>query len=867
MIRIALPTMIALAVFPCLAAGAADAVSPQGDVKLYQLDERLQRQACTPPATNPLPPEIVLDGSGRYLDLIATRSKPAYWSAVLPQIQIRNAPDRNPARDDEDSLEIRASDSFSVKVKPTERVIISRADLLPFERGGIVQLEVLRSGLVISSLWLILREYNVILIGDDGPLDPVYRSAIVPAYMKCDFQLEHVTTMSGPAPPLVLEAPAMQPPSNFQPIDLSVRPIANVDWTALEPLKREGRKDVQLVLIRNGRAAGVLWLTQEPRAGFRPIISPDSNSNTAASGATPATGPSTEPSTWVKVLLDRLGVASPAFLNRRRPAYIPPTSRKVFLEFTSVAPDRAFVVTFSGIPESERAELVLSGVQIGSCRDQKCKAALRVPPGGSASVPVGSLRNAYAQSGTGSTVTFDVAFYDDDNTPTNSRGYLTFVDEAYFTEPASSTTWTGALSVSLLNDPDLSGAVPSGRSSAVITSANPWNGMNRTHVSGSATIGIKQNMGNRADFEAELTAKNGDFGQDVPSVQSSKYLANVYTDYGATITGGRFDVAAPTNAIAISESGDAVNFGSRLGSFPAFASAGFVFRKELPMGSFNVAELQKAIQGGASSLDRSNRDLVLQLRDLTAGRVRAALYGVVGDADRGRLRVPVGADPTLEGFDANYWTAGGEGIVTMGNAFASLGLYRSGRSNTAPEGLRLAGDGANGDAELLSLSYTSVDPNKFQGNQRATGFSFTGQAGHGGSYVGENQAFTPDLLFLSRFAPALIDPEAPIGAGLANKWYYGLVATTQKLDWLSLGKGAATLKLHHYQRTEPRAGSRNLGTEASLEVRVEQPKGVRYQLTMAGFRPGGALNPSDASLKLITAFQYLFKFNVTVRIE
>ena len=63
MIRIALPTMIALAVFPCLAAGAADAVSPQGDVKLYQLDERLQRQACTTPAPNQLPPEIVLDGT------------------------------------------------------------------------------------------------------------------------------------------------------------------------------------------------------------------------------------------------------------------------------------------------------------------------------------------------------------------------------------------------------------------------------------------------------------------------------------------------------------------------------------------------------------------------------------------------------------------------------------------------------------------------------------------------------------------------------------------------------------------------------------------------------------------------------------
>jgi hypothetical protein len=136
--------------------------------------------------------------------------------------------------------------------------------------------------------------------------------------------------------------------------------------------------------------------------------------------------------------------------------------------------------------------------------------------------------------------------------------------------------------------------------------------------------------------------------------------------------------------------------------------------------------------------------------------------------------------------------------------------------------------------------------------------------GRGGSYVGENEAFEPDALFLSKFAKILVDPDAPIGPGLTNKWYFGFIATTPHV---APGRGVATLELHNYQRTDPRAGSRNLGTEASIELRFEQPKGVRYQFLAAGFQPGGALNTSDQALRLMTKFQWLMKFGVTVRIE
>jgi hypothetical protein len=859
---------IVVSLFTLSAPAGAVAQERQPEAQLYQLDSRLEREGCKPPETSEVPPRIDLDGSGRYVDLIATKSKPAYWSSNIPAIEIHNEPATSLSGrtgiPGEDTLILQVAGlpprpPFSRTVAPKGHVTLQRTDLAALEQAGVVQIQVLRNGSAVSTLYFILRDPDVILFNEDGAFDPAYRSAVVPGFMPCDFKLEYLPTDLSTAQALTIAAPLL-PASTFVPIRLELRQTASVTWANLAMLKRDGRQDVELVVLKNGRAIGVLWLTQKAPGNFEQVPG-----LSRAESAAPPTPPARAAA--VEVLLDRLGVASPAFLNRRRPAYIPASAGNVDLVFKSIAPDRTFVITFSGIPEAERPELIGSGAQTTNCRDGKCQMAIRVSPGGSTRLKIVTLRNAYAKSEVGSTVTFDLAFYDDDNTPTNNRGYLTFVDEPYFVEPASTTTWTGALSVSLLNDPDLSGTIPKDRKNPVITSASPWDRINRTHVMGSATLGLKQGLGNRADFEAELTARQGDFGADAGSVGSSKYLANVYADYGAKITGGRFEIAAPTDAIAFSESGDAVNIGGRLGSLPAFASVGYIFKKELPEGSFNVEEVQKIVKAGGTSLDRNNRDVVLQVRDIAVGRTRTAVYGVIGDADRGRLRTDENDVSTLEEFDANYWTAGGHAMLTMGNSLLSVGLYHSERSGDAPTDLELVSDDLSGNVGLVSFSYTNIDWDKVVGNQRATDFSITGQIGRGGAYVGESQAFAPDQLFLSKFAGTLSDPDAPIGVGLANKWYYGVVATTPKLDWLSLGKGVATLKIHHYRLAEARGDHTNLGTEASLDVRIEQPKGVRYQATFAGFQPGAAIDPSDVAFALVRKFQYVFKFNVTVRME
>jgi hypothetical protein len=848
--------------------------------RLFGLDASLRREPCTPRPT--VPAVIVLDGSGRFVDLVATQGRPAYWSPTIDRVTIRNEPTQPSEGELPNDLVLEADkpgglpeDTRRWAVPAGGAVDLPRRDTDPLSNAGLLQVKVKRHGVEISSLWFILREPNVILLTADGPVDPIYRSAAVPAHLPCDFKLEYVPDPKAKLPAPVIVAPrlATEPasPQALLPLQVPGSGTVDVPWARLRAYMRSGAPDVQLVVLKGGRAVSVIWVTQQAQRGFASVLP-----GGAQPGPAPGTpGAARQTPQRIDVLLDRLGVASPAFLNRRRPAYIPPAGDNVEIMFTSLASDRAFIVSFSGIPEEARPELVRSGAQIGACRDGRCSAAIRVPPGGSAAVAVSALRAAYARAAIGSTVTFTVAFFDDDTTPVNSRGYLTFFDAPYFAEPGSSTSWTGALSVNLTHDPDLSATIPPGQKTAAITTANPFARSSRTHVGGSATAGLKQNLGNRADFELELTAKSGDFGQE-SALKASKYLANVYTSHGITLTGGRMDVAAPSEAIAFSESGDAVGFGVPVcepqrsderanGQRRCFgyASAGYVFRKQVAADGFTAKKAQEAIDNGAPHLERTNRDLVLQIRDIRTGRFRTGVFGVIGDATRGRLRT-TGDQTELIRFDSDAWSIGAETLVNFGNANLSLGLYRSERSSDAAEDLRRPADRAEGNVGLLSFRYTNIDHDRFEGNQLAADFSLTAQVGRGGSYVGENQAFAPDALFLSKFAGLLVDSDAPIGPGLTNKWYFGLIATTPKV---APGKGVATLELHHYHRAEPRAGSRNLGTEASLEFRFEQPKGVRYQVLAAGFRPGRALNTDEPALRLLTKFQWLVRLGVTVRMD
>ena len=126
----------------------------------------------------------------------------------------------------------------------------------------------------------------------------------------------------------------------------------------------------------------------------------------------------------------------------------------------------------------------------------------------------------------GTLVSFQVTFFDEDTTPSNNRGYFTLVDADHFVEPPSATTWTGGASATYAHEPDLSGLpyTPKGFKTPALSFATPWDRVtNRNHVTGGASLNVKQTLGTRADLEMELTAKKGDSGVESSGVQASKY--------------------------------------------------------------------------------------------------------------------------------------------------------------------------------------------------------------------------------------------------------------------------------------------------------------------------------------------------------
>jgi hypothetical protein len=280
--------------------------------------------------------------------------------------------------------------------------------------------------------------------------------------------------------------------------------------------------------------------------------------------------------------------------------------------------------------------------------------------------------------------------------------------------------------------------------------------------------------------------------------------------------------------------------------------------------------LLDAIKKGANSFDRNNRDLVLQYRDVQTSVFRSSLYYVYGFADRGRIRTPVDPNPDddqkpeseLVTFDATSWSLGGETVASVTpHSVLSLGFYRSERTSDAPQDLQIDGDERRGNVGLLTYRYTNLNHDKLNGDLQATDFSITGQVGMGGRYVGENQAFAPDSLFLSKFAGVLNGSTGPIGPGLTKKKYFGVLATTPAIPKL-----VSTLQISHYRLNDAREGNTNLGTEVSVDFLLEQPKGVRYQFTVGGFVPGDALKPADESKWLMRKSQYVAKFTVLLRL-
>lgn len=820
------------------------------------------------------PPPLRLDEFGNLKDPFGSEARPfyLYWDhlRVVPASGNQST----------GTLQARIGSDTPLALHATApgppRFDIKRSDIAKHEKGGLVKIDIevqldaaAKTGALVTSLFVVVENPWTIVINESGPVDPRFKNPPAAVYVHCDPAFRYAPTkpelagVNAPLPILKHARPFIATPQNVTAnYQLPVKPavITTAQWSNLQTDAENQQSD--LVIERQGTAIAVTSLTREKKPGFR---QPRARNNGE---------------TIFEVALDRTGVSTWQYLNRRRPPLLA-FFTDAFLQFSNELSDRQFVVTFSAIPEPNRAELVRQGLKVSDCRDAKCKASVQVSARGQVRVPLRGLRDALAKNDTGGAVSFTVSFFDDDITPSNNTGYFTFVDEQNFRESGSVAIWSSGVTVAMQRDPDLSTFVPPGTKTPAINFGAPLGRINRAHVTGSATIGLKQQLGSRADAEIELVAKKGDFGLEPSGVSASKYFATIYALSGATLTGGRFDLAAPTNSIALTESGEAVNLAFRVQGMGR-VNVGRIVRKELPDGSFTAAEAVKAAAAG-NVLEKDHGAYVLQVRDMTFNTklFRTSLFGVLGEAKRGHITDPANpATSALIPYEIGYWTTGADMVFSYKHVLLTGGFYRNKRwSDDAPEAAS-TGIAKSGNVGLLTLSYTNIDKEDAAQGKQTVDWVVSGSFGVGGNYVGETQSFAPDQLFLTTFAPALREAQFPIGTGLTNKVYIGAAVTTpQSWDLLKkiigpltptardISASSVTLKVHRYILRNTGATNRTLGTEGNFEFRIESPKGVRFQWLLAAFKPDEALTAPAPSHSLITKWQYSTKFGVTIRLE
>jgi hypothetical protein len=614
-----------------------------------------------------------------------------------------------------------------------------------------------------------------------------------------------------------------------------------------------------------------------------------------------------------EVILDRTGVASVAFLNPRRPAYLgPPTRCTTYtaeeklrylgqreLRFRNRVADRSFVVTFSDISELDRAEYLRYGVRLESCRQGKCSAVLQVNENLSASLPLSVLWASFQRQNS-SVSTFTIAFFEEDTSPANAKGYFTMAAGTAFVEPADSQRWTANTGAVAAHEPDLNDLVPADKKPPVIQlplAGEPGNvrdAVNRWRLSGNVVLGVTHTFGVKASGEFEIQLKDGDFGTD-PSVSATKFRLNIHGANGLSFSGGRFDIASPSYGIAMRERGDAVAithpYANLLGAL--------IIRKEQPRDRF-LADTPKDPQDRDHWAVYLQAAPVLRLGAQQWGQVN--VFGVYGQQEQQRT-ADFGKDTMqVMQFDRHYETVGAEWLGTFNRSAASVAVFGSRtRANTPDERVDLPGDRGHGYVALATFTRTNLD-SAVEGNRQKVDGAFNLFFGLGSGdetpadssakdtnegYVGETGNFTPDLLFLSRLAPLIntdvrarsddgsmtIRRTGRVGRGLANKTYFGATYTDQRWSLLQLiarglqipaddlGARSTTVKLHYYRFNQRVFQAHDGGTEFDLEFKLDSPRGVKYTMLTGVFWPGAALKDSG----LIAKTQWLLSLGVSVK--
>ena len=616
----------------------------------------------------------------------------------------------------------------------------------------------------------------------------------------------------------------------------------------------------------------------------------------------------------IVVRLDRTGVASAPFLNPRWPPYLGPAGRgedpspwqdAALLVFSNQAGAEQFLVSFAGISDKNRWAFMAAGLELTDCHEGKCKATIIVPPGskGEKKIPVRLLRDAYVKDGAAKVTGFSVSLFHDETQLANAHGYFSLVPFSRLIEDEGGTKWSAAVSADFGWTPDLSDLQATPDDDPIISAGTRRGAADDVKFDGSARIALEQSLGAAANGVFELRVKNGALGTDA-KVTPTQYRLNIFGVRGARFSGGLFKVAEPSEAIALSEAGE------NIGVHYSFLDVNHLIRKYVPRLRKDALDFKDA------QADRNHSATLLQLRGvpgLTWSRAQVDIYGLYGRKHATRCvelqngRCPEQADASADFIDSDekplvfrmnqsYWTWGTEvGVIIHEGLTGTAALYRSRLSNKGrPVGATaLLTDAGDGVAGLGTVVWTSYGKNERANEEthlldaKPARFTLRGQLGagsaddpatadHNEAYVGETAAFAPDELFLSVLAPAIRTSSGPLGSGLANKMYGGLLFSTPRWSPLSgfahlmrvpstdVDAVSTTLKPHEYWlRSATADAAKHLGTEVDAEFSIDAPAGVSYSVVLGSFWPGAAI--AGGSTPVIHGTQWTATMHLTVK--
>jgi hypothetical protein len=591
----------------------------------------------------------------------------------------------------------------------------------------------------------------------------------------------------------------------------------------------------------------------------------------------------------VKVPINNIGIASTEFTNPRKPFKLTDNGGNLLggLEFVNRTADRKFLVTMQvefdpndyftdtngkrwklgDLPDHAKDPGYLAAIrsvfgvdELSGCelreaivaadRRVVCTAALTVvrkAMSGSARFTADLLSLDKSKL-----LEFNIRRFGENDSLSNSTGYAA-KDPADVKEKPSKTTVKPVASVGLNSDPVFGLFDPDGEDGEkppkfVIDDTHILTGDRRTHVPGSARLDVRHNIGSRADADLSFRFNNEDFGdQDGTSdVTARKYKLSIFAQNGTTLNFGKYVFATPGSEIAISESGQGFTLSRGIGGIDLRAS--YVAKSE-----GNLLKQKKDT--------RDNTDYMFEVNNIDLHRLDAsvnliAVYGENDDPSDAHVSQAYGGELF---FSAPLsWVKRDSAPPVFGGTLAAFRTNRSQSrlqtGQTEPASPRGRGTTllARGTVSLGISDAPTADEATVKytiGASVAMGSGDRASTTRKESYIGENQAFAPDLIFFSTLLDPLTAPAVTeFESGIANKRYYSVDFTTNRWSLLEplartigvektdIASRATTVQVNQYRFRNASAG-KLIGTEYDVRFEIETPRAVTVTLDVGYFVP------------------------------